>query len=57
MRECAHGVSAGRFCARCARRPRPPVPAYCYSRELVIALNPIRKAQGLPPLREGDPYR
>jgi len=52
VRTCEHGVVVGKFCAKCTPNKVP----YCYSREEVIALNPIRKAQGLPPLREGDRY-
>lgn len=53
MKTCEHGVQVGRFCAKCATRPQLP---YCYSREQVIALNPIRAKQGLPPLKEGDSW-
>jgi len=56
VRKCEHGVEQGRFCARCSTKPSNKIP-YCYSRAEVIALNPVRAKQGLPPLKEGDSYR
>ena len=57
MRKCEHGLEVGKFCASCAaEKPKGQAPAYCYSRDEVVALNPIRKAQGLPPLKEGDSW-
>lgn len=52
MKTCAHGVQIGRFCAKCPQT----VPAYVYSREAVIALNPIRKAHGQKPLTGREVY-
>jgi hypothetical protein len=53
MKTCEHDIEVGKFCAKCAAKPKIP---YVYSREQVIALNPIRKAQGLPPLTGNETY-
>lgn len=53
MQTCTHGVQVGRFCAKC---PKAQQPYYVYSRDAVIALNPIRKAQGQVPLTGREVY-
>ena len=53
MKPCAHGVLAGKFCARC---PRVQAPVYVYDRQAVIALNPVRARQGLKPLTGRETY-
>lgn len=53
MKLCAHGIQIGKYCAKCPAQ----TPAYVYSRDAVIALNPIRKAQGHAPLTGREVYR
>jgi len=54
MKTCTHGIIIGRFCAKCATTNSTP--PYVYSREQVIALNPIRATQGHKPLTGKERY-
>lgn len=56
--KCKHGIPVGKFCGQCPRVATvgDPKPVYVYSRDAVIALNPIRKAQGLSPLTGFETY-